>query len=139
MLQVVFLSMNSNAGVNTLKQVKCVLFEFFSEICNGIFYRPAPVITPIQVNVSLNFMKLCTTAEQSLQNSLKLRVILFWNMSSFSGGGGGYPTNLLLSEIITFLKERNYLYRISSNKRPRSLFNFEALRYGAWKKTIISK
>lgn len=74
---VVFLSMNSNAGVNTLKQVKCVLFEFFSEICNGIFYRPAPVITPIQVNVSVNFMKLCTTAEQSLQNSLKLRVILF--------------------------------------------------------------
>ena len=137
MLQLVFLSMNSNAGVNTLKQVKYVLFEFFSEICNGIFYRPAPVITPIQVNVSLNFMKLCTTAEQSLQNSLKLRVILFWNMSSFSGGG--YRTNLLLSEIITFLKERNYLYRISSNKRPRSLFNFEALRYGAWKKTIISK
>ena len=137
MLQVVFLSMNSTAGVNTLKQVKYVLFEFFSEICNGIFYRPAPVITPIQVNVSLNFMKLCTTAEQSLQNSLKLRVILFWNMSSFSGGE--YRTNLLLSEIITFLKERNYLYRISSNKRPRSLFNFEALRYGAWKKTIISK
>ena len=137
MLQVVFPSMNSNARVNILKQVKCVLFEFFSEICNGIFYRPAPVITPIQVNVSLNFMKLCTTAEQSLQNSLKLRVILFWNMSSFSGGG--YRTNLLLSEIITFFKERNYLYRISSNKRPRSLFNFEALRYGAWKKTIISK
>lgn len=77
MLQVVFPSMNSNARVNILKQVKCVLFEFFSEICNGIFYGPALVTTPFQANVSLNFMKLCTTAEQSLQNSVKLRVILF--------------------------------------------------------------
>ena len=137
MLQVVFPSMNSNARVNILKQVKCVLFEFFSEICNGIFYGPALVTTPFQANVSLNFMKLCTTAEQSLQNSVKLRVILFWNRSSFSGGIS--HESPIFWNLITFLKERNYLYRISSNKRPRSLFNFEALRYGAWKKTIISK